>query len=174
MWSAFYVLSILLEKLRILFRLQFIKLTLNSGNLNKNLNNYISGNFESTKETENILEMPGRILAVPTFYSVLGPGGFAGTWSNFAPGSRLVPELQEAVLFLTNNECIIYWSYKIRGVFRNLSRGGLTFFSLSRGDSAPVGAWKPPEINRFHWSRVGGLAPIASPLDTTLYKIFEF
>ena len=108
MWSAFYVLSILLEKLRILFRLQFIKLTLNSGNLNKNLNNYISGNFESTKETENILEMPGRILAVPTFYSVLGPGGFAGTWSNFAPGSRLVPELQEAVLFLTNNECIIY------------------------------------------------------------------
>jgi len=51
-----------------------------------------------------------------------------------------------------------------RGVFRNLSRGGLNFFSLSRGGgSAPVGAWKPPEINRFHWSREGGLAPIAPP-----------
>ena len=28
--------------------------------------------------------------------------------------------------------------------------GGLNFFS---GGSAPVGAWKPPEIKRFHWFR---------------------
>ena len=49
-----------------------------------------------------------------------------------------------------------------RGVFRNLSRGGggLNFFPF-QGGSAPAGAWKPPEINRFQWSRGRGLAPIA-------------
>ena len=45
----------------------------------------------------------------------------------------------------------------------NLSKGGLKFFSLSSGGlMALLGAWKPHEINRFHWSR-GGLAPIAPP-----------
>ena len=61
-------------------------------------------------------------------------------------------------LFLEDYICI---TPIVRGVFRNLSRGGVNFF-LSRGDSAPVGAWKSPEINRFHCSR-GGLAPIAPP-----------
>ena len=42
----------------------------------------------------------------------------------------------------------------VRGVFMNLSRGGLNFI-LYRGvvDSAPVWAWKPPEIHSFLWSR---------------------
>ena len=49
-----------------------------------------------------------------------------------------------------------------RGVFRNLSRGGLHFLSFQWGASAPVGVWKPPEINRFHSSR-GGLSPHSLP-----------
>ena len=51
----------------------------------------------------------------------------------------------------------LYWFQRswFRGVFR--------IFFLSRGrGSAPVGAWKPTEINRFHWSR-GGLAPMVPP-----------
>ena len=42
----------------------------------------------------------------------------------------------------------------VRGVFMNLSRGGLNFI-LYRGvvGSAPVWAWKPPEIHSFLWSR---------------------
>ena len=38
-----------------------------------------------------------------------------------------------------------------RGVFRNFSKGGLNFFLFPVGGSTPVGAWKPPEINRFQW-----------------------
>ena len=57
----------------------------------------------------------------------------------------------------------------IRGVFRNLSRGGLNFFIFPGGGSAPVGGWKPPEINRFHWSW-GGLAPIDPPLNMPLIR----
>ena len=49
-----------------------------------------------------------------------------------------------------------------RGVFRNLSRGGLNFVLFPGRGSASVGAWKPHKINRFHWSR-GGLAPIHPP-----------
>jgi len=50
----------------------------------------------------------------------------------------------------------------IRGVFRNLSRGGLKFVFLPGGGGGLSTRWgmKTPEINRFHWSR-GGLAPIA-------------
>ena len=51
--------------------------------------------------------------------------------------------------------------------------GGLTFFFFPGGDSAPVGAWKPPEINRLHRSR-GGLAPIAPPLNTPLKSTFVY
>ena len=41
----------------------------------------------------------------------------------------------------------------IRGVIRNLSRGGASILFLSRGGLAPIGARKPTGINRFHWSR---------------------
>ena len=54
-----------------------------------------------------------------------------------------------------------------RGVSMNLSGGGgLKFFF--QGGLATVGALKPSELNRFHWSRIGGLAPIAPPLNTSL------
>ena len=53
----------------------------------------------------------------------------------------------------------------VRGVVSNLSKGrGLNFF-LSRGNSAPVRALKPPEIHRFHWSR--GVWPQYPPPLTT-------
>ena len=52
------VLSILPKILRILFRIQFIKLNQICRNLNKILP--ISGNFESTKKADHILEMPER------------------------------------------------------------------------------------------------------------------
>ena len=48
-----------------------------------------------------------------------------------------------------------------RGVFRNLSRGGLKFFIFPGGLSVRWGL-KLPKINRFLWSW-GGLAPIAPP-----------
>ena len=54
----------------------------------------------------------------------------------------------------------IYKEVVSRGVFWNLSREGVTFFS--RGGSASVGAWKPPETNRLHRFR-GGLAPEYAP-----------
>ena len=41
-----------------------------------------------------------------------------------------------------------------QGRIQEFVQGGLTFFSLSRGGGkAPAGARKPPEINRFYWSR---------------------
>ena len=40
--------------------------------------------------------------------------------------------------------------------------GGLHFISF-QGGSALVEAYKPPEINRFHWSRGGGLSPHSPP-----------
>ena len=48
----------------------------------------------------------------------------------------------------------------IQGRIQEFVQGRLKFFFLSRGGSAPVGAWKTLEINRFYWSR-GGLVPIA-------------
>ena len=48
------------------------------------------------------------------------------------------------------------------GAYSGICPGGAyIFFSFQGGGSAPVGVWKPPEINRFHWSRGGGLAPLA-------------
>jgi len=45
-------------------------------------------------------------------------------------------------------------SLRIRGVFKNLYRGWGLIFLLYRGrGSAPVGALKPHEINRFLYSR---------------------
>ena len=42
------------------------------------------------------------------------------------------------------------------------------------GGSAPIGAWKPPEIHRFHWSRGrGDWAQIAPPLNTPLFRIYN-
>ena len=51
--------------------------------------------------------------------------------------------------------------YRLSGVYSGICPGGLNFF-LSRGGSAPVGAWKTPEINRFHWLW-GGLSPYSPP-----------
>ena len=50
---------------------------------------------------------------------------------------------------------------QIQGRIQEFVQGGLKFFSF-QGGSAPVGAWKPPEINKFHWSR-GGLIPNSPP-----------
>ena len=46
-----------------------------------------------------------------------------------------------------------------------MSRGG--YFLSFQGGSAPVGALKPLEIHRFHWSS-GGLAPLAPITPTAL------
>ncbi len=58
-----------------------------------------------------------------------------------------------------------------QGRIQEFVQGGGLKFLYFQGGSTPVGAWKPPEINRFHWSR-GGLAQIA-PLNTplTLYTV---
>ena len=55
--------------------------------------------------------------------------------------------------------------YTKQGRIQEFVQGGLNFFLFFQGGSAPVGAWKAPEIHRF-WSR-GGLAPVA-PLNTPL------
>lgn len=39
-----------------------------------------------------------------------------------------------------------------QGRSQKFVKGGLNFF-FQGGSSAHVEAWKPPEINRFHWSR---------------------
>ena len=49
-----------------------------------------------------------------------------------------------------------------QGRIQELVQGGLHFFFFPGEGSSPVGAWKPPEFNRFHWSR-GGLAPVVTP-----------
>ena len=48
------------------------------------------------------------------------------------------------------------------GAYSGICPGGAYFFSLTRGGSAPVGAWKPPKIIKFLCSR-GGLSPHAPP-----------
>ena len=58
------------------------------------------------------------------------------------------------------------------GAYSGICPGGLNiFFTFLEGGSAPVGTWKPPEINRFHWSR-GGLGPIAPPEYTSQLNYF--
>ena len=47
---------------------------------------------------------------------------------------------------------------------------GFDVFFQGGGTSAPVGAWKPPKINRFHRSRVG-LSPHGHPLNTPLVLV---
>jgi len=54
-----------------------------------------------------------------------------------------------------------------RGVFRNLSRGGGLNFCISRGDQHPLGHENPLKSIDFT-GPVGGLAPIAPPLNTPL------
>ena len=52
--------------------------------------------------------------------------------------------------------------WESQGRIQEFFQGGLKFFFIFPGGSAPVGAWKPAEINRFHWSR-GGLRPHNPP-----------
>ena len=49
--------------------------------------------------------------------------------------------------------CIVFsWNMAAPGAYSGIwPGGGLHFFLFPVGSSAPVGAWKPPEINRFHW-----------------------
>jgi len=44
------------------------------------------------------------------------------------------------------------------GRIQEFVQGGLKFVLFPGGGSAPVGARKPPKINRFLWSK-GGLCP---------------
>ena len=40
-----------------------------------------------------------------------------------------------------------------QGRIQEFVQGGLHFFLFPGGGSVPAGARKPPEINRFYWSR---------------------
>ena len=46
-----------------------------------------------------------------------------------------------------------YFIYSVQGRIQEFVQGGLKFFFFPGGGSPPVWAWKPPETNRFHWSR---------------------
>ena len=60
-------------------------------------------------------------------------------------------------------------TFRIRGVFRNLSRGGLKFF-FQGGGSAPVGHENPLKSIDFT-GQGGGLSPNSPPLNTPLFRM---
>ena len=73
-------------------------------------------------------------------------------------------------VIVANNTRIVYEWYAPGGrIQKFVQKGG--FFFPGAG-SAPVGAWKPPEINRLHNRSRGGLAPIAPPLNTPLVRSY--